>query len=142
MRGMSPWAAILFGLVLLPAAVAGTEEASADQESADKYGCGEPIKGSGEEVKRPKRIRYSRVLLSPSELEKWGPIKVTGMIGCDGRVHDLKIDKQLPEKLEAKLRKKIGKSRYKPATLAGEPVAVYYNLTLNRPTRARRSTGS
>ncbi len=128
--------AFAISLLLLPAAVAGDEDSA--EETVDRFGCGEPVKDSGEEVQRPKRIRYSRVYLSPSELEKWGPIRVTGKIGCDGRVHDLVIDKELPEKLEAKLRKKIGKSRYRPATLAGEPVAVNYNLALNRPTRARR----
>ncbi len=133
MRGMIVWAAAVAGLILLPIAAVAGEEESAEQESSGRYGCGEPVKGSGEEVVRPKRTRYSRTYLSASELEKWGPIKVTGKIGCDGRVHDLEIDKELPEKLEAKLRKKIGKSRYEPATLAGEPVAVNYNLVLNRP---------
>ena len=126
----------IYSLTLNPRTTTG--EKLGVRDAAGKYGCGEPIKADGEEVKRPKRIRYSRILLSASELEKWGPIRVTGMIGCDGRVHDVKLDKQLPEKLEAKLRKKIGKSRYEPATLAGEPVAVNYNLTLNRPTTARR----
>ena len=126
----------IYRLTLNPRTTGGEKIGVGD--AAGKYGCGEPVKGSGEEVQRPKRLRYSRILLSASELEKWGPIKVTGTIGCDGRVHDLQIDKQLPEKLEAKLRKKIGRSRYQPATLAGEPVAVNYNLTLNRPTQGRR----
>ncbi len=136
MKGMIAWTVVVVGLILLPGAALADDRESVEEESAGRYGCGEPVKGSGEEVVRPKRTRYSRTYLSASELEAWGPIKVTGKIGCDGRVHDLEIDKELPEKLEAKLRKKIGKSRYEPATLAGEPVAVNYNLILNRPTRA------
>lgn len=132
MRGMIFWTTVL-GLSLLAVAAIGDDDPSAGDDAVDRFGCREPIRDSGEEVVRPIKRRYSRVLLSPSELRKWGPIKVTGKIGCDGRVHDLEIDKELPKKLEAKLRKKIGKTRYKPAMLAGEPVAVNYNLTLNRP---------
>ncbi len=137
-RGMIMSAAFAVSLLLLPAAVVAGDEESADREAVDEYGCGESVKDSGEEVKRPRRIRYSRTYLSPSELEKWGPVRVTGIIGCDGRVHDLVIDQELPEKLEAKLRKQIGKARYRPATLASEPVAVRSHLTWNPPTRARR----
>ncbi len=138
MRGKFLLAIAVLSLVLAPEAAVASDRESTGEETTGEYGCGEPIKNSGEAVVRPKRIRYSRTYLSPRELEQWGPIKVTGMIGCDGRVHDLEIDKELPQKLETKLRKKIGKSRYKPATLAGEPVAVHYNLTMKRPRQAKR----
>ncbi len=117
----------LYELTLNPPATAGGGFTNA-------YGCGEPVKSSAEVV-QPRRLRSKRAL-SHRDLEKWGPIEVSGMIGCDGKVHDLEIDKELPEKLETKLRKNVGDWRFQPATQAGELVAVKYGLVLNRPTRA------
>ena len=94
MRGKFLLTAIVVSLVLLPVLRPATLAA---EETTDEYGCGERIKGSGEEVVRPEKIHSPGVALSLRELEKWGPIRVSGMIGCDGKVHDLEIDKELPE---------------------------------------------
>ncbi len=102
-------------------------------EPADAYGCRPRSKSGREPIVQPTRIDSSGSLLSHRELKQWGPIEISGTIGCDGRLHDLEIDKELPEKLDAKLRQQVDAWRFEPATVAGEPFTVKYSLTLNRP---------
>ncbi|MEM7349559.1 MAG: hypothetical protein AAF657_02060 [Acidobacteriota bacterium] len=102
-------------------------------ESADEYGCRPRAKSGNQPIVHPKRLDASRQVLSHRELKQWGPIEISGSIGCDGRMHDLAINKDLPEKLDAKLRQQVDAWRFEPATIAGEPFKVKYSLTLGRP---------
>lgn len=128
MRDKLLLAVLVSGLALSPAGATGGE----DKAAVDRYGCGQPVAGSGEEVVPAKRLRAAR-MLSYRELKRWAPIEASGMIGCDGKVHDLKIEQELPPKIEGRLRNRVGKLRWQPATLAGRPVAVKYSLVLDRP---------
>lgn len=53
------------------------------------------------------------------------------IITKDGDVTDVKILKDLPMGLGQQAQEALSKWKFEPATLNGEPVDVYYNLTLN-----------
>ncbi len=42
----------------------------------------------------------------------------------------IRVLTDLPVDVETRLRKNLGRWRYRPATLNGEPVAIEFNLTL------------
>ncbi|MCB1101000.1 MAG: energy transducer TonB [Kiritimatiellae bacterium] len=53
------------------------------------------------------------------------------MIDKGGNVTDAKVLKGLPMGLDEKAIEAIKTWTFKPATLHGNPVSVYYNLTVN-----------
>ncbi len=123
-RLLAPMLVVIFTLPL----VAFTDGERGD--SSAKYGCTGTDEGEGKVTGPRKTYGFNRPL-STREQAKWGPIQVTGIIGCDGRLHDLKIHQDLPRKLEAKLLRRLGKWRYRPATRAGKPVAMIFKLMAN-----------
>jgi TonB family protein len=60
-----------------------------------------------------------------------GVVIVQAIIDKEGRVTNVKVLKGLPMGLEAAAVDAIKQWRFKPATLNGRPVTVYYNLTVN-----------
>ncbi len=60
-----------------------------------------------------------------------GVVIVQAIIDKDGNVTNVKVLKGLPMGLEEAAVEAIKQWRFKPATLNGRPVTVYYNLTVN-----------
>lgn len=60
-----------------------------------------------------------------------GVVIVQAIIDKEGQVTNVKILKGLPMGLDKAAVEAIKKWTFKPATLNGKPVAVYYNLTVN-----------
>ena len=56
---------------------------------------------------------------------------VQAIIDKEGNVTNVKVLKGLPMGLEEEAVKAIKRWKFKPATLNGKPVDVYYNLTVN-----------
>ena len=60
-----------------------------------------------------------------------GVVIVQAIIDKQGNVTNVKVLKGLPMGLEQAAAEAVKKWKFKPATLNGKPVAVYYNLTIN-----------
>ena len=60
-----------------------------------------------------------------------GVVIVQAIIDKEGTVTNVKVLKALPMGLDQSAVDAIKKWKFKPATLHGKPVAVYYNLTVN-----------
>ena len=56
---------------------------------------------------------------------------VQAIINKEGTVENVKVLKGLPMGLDQSAIDAIKRWRFKPATLNGKPVTVYYNLTVN-----------
>jgi periplasmic protein TonB len=91
-----------------------------------------PIQVGGD-VKPPEKIlapqpQYSEVA---RKARVQGVVIVQAIIDKEGNVTNVKILKGLPFGLDQSAADAIKKWKFKPATLNGKPVAVYYNLTVN-----------
>jgi protein TonB len=91
-----------------------------------------PIRVGGD-VKAPVKInapdpQYSETARS-ARVE--GVVIVEAIIDKQGRVKSTKIVKDLPMGLGDSAQRAVKSWRFKPATLNGKPVEVYYNLTVN-----------
>ncbi len=60
-----------------------------------------------------------------------GVVIIQAIIGKDGTVQNVKLLKGLPMGLDKSAMDAVKNWKFKPATLNGKPVAVYYNLTVN-----------
>ncbi len=93
---------------------------------------GEPIHVGGD-VKKPEKLHTPQ----PSYTEEAREAGIQGVvitqciIDRSGRVRQVKILKGLPNGLSEKAASTIKEWRFKPATLDGKPVEVYYNLTVH-----------
>ena len=60
-----------------------------------------------------------------------GVVIVQAIINKQGQVENVKVLKGLPMGLDQAAVEAVKRWQFKPATLNGKPVAVYYNLTVN-----------
>jgi len=60
-----------------------------------------------------------------------GVVIVQAIVTKQGEVQDVKVLKGLPMGLDTAAAEAVKKWKFKPATLNGKPVDVYYNLTVN-----------
>ena len=91
-----------------------------------------PIFVTGD-VQKPEKI--SDVQPQYSEIARkariQGVVILQTIIDKDGNITDIKILKGLPMGLSEAAVNAVSQWKYKPATLNGKPVAVYFNLTVN-----------
>lgn len=60
-----------------------------------------------------------------------GPVVVRGIVRRDGTIDNVEIIKDLPQGLGEAARQAVSRWRFRPATLRGEPIDVYYTVTVN-----------
>jgi periplasmic protein TonB len=60
-----------------------------------------------------------------------GPVVVRGIVRKDGRIDDVEVIKDLPYGLGEAARDAVRRWRFRPATYRGEPIDVYYTVTVN-----------
>ncbi|HYI07437.1 MAG TPA: TonB family protein [Thermoanaerobaculia bacterium] len=60
-----------------------------------------------------------------------GPVVVRGIVRRDGTIDNLEIIKDLPYGLGEEARRAVSRWRFRPATFRGEPIDVYYTVTVN-----------
>lgn len=70
----------------------------------------------------PMRARNARVQ---------GPVVVRGIVRRDGTIDNVEVIKDLPYGLGEEARRAVSRWRFRPATYRGEPIDVYYTVTVN-----------
>lgn len=60
-----------------------------------------------------------------------GPVVVRGIVRRDGTIDNVEIIKDLPNGLGEAAREAVSEWRFRPATFQGEPIDVYYTVTVN-----------
>jgi protein TonB len=60
-----------------------------------------------------------------------GPVVIRGIVRRDGTIDNLEIIKDLPYGLGEEARRAVNRWRFRPATYRGEPIDVYYTVTVN-----------
>jgi TonB family protein len=60
-----------------------------------------------------------------------GSVIVRGIVRRDGTIDNLEILKDLPHGLGDEARRAVSRWRFRPATYRGEPIDVYYTVTVN-----------
>lgn len=114
-------------LLLLPGG-----SASALQEQEKSPPSGPPYRVGGD-VKRPEKISG----LTPAYTAEARRARVTGVVIVEtlideqGNVTETRVIKGLPMGLEEAAVEAVRSWKFKPATLEGQPVPVYYVLTIN-----------
>jgi TonB family protein len=60
-----------------------------------------------------------------------GPVVIRGIVRKDGTIDNVEIIKDLPQGLGEAARDAVAKWRFRPATFRGDPIDVYYTVTVN-----------
>lgn len=60
-----------------------------------------------------------------------GPVVVRGIVRRDGTIDNVEVIRDLPYGLGSAARAAVRKWRFRPATYRGEPIDVYYTVTVN-----------
>ena len=60
-----------------------------------------------------------------------GPVVIRGIVRRDGKIDNVEIIKDLPHGLGDAARDAVRRWRFRPATFRGEPIDVYYTVTVN-----------
>jgi len=60
-----------------------------------------------------------------------GPVVVRGIVRRDGTIDNVEVIKDLPYGLGEEARRAVSRWRFRPATYRGEPIDVYYTVTVN-----------
>jgi len=60
-----------------------------------------------------------------------GAVVVRGIVRRDGTIDNVEIIKDLPQGLGEEARRAVSRWRFRPATYRGEPIDVYYTVTVN-----------
>ena len=60
-----------------------------------------------------------------------GPVVIRGIVRRDGTIDNVEIIKDLPHGLGNAARDAVRRWKFRPATFRGEPIDVYYTVTVN-----------
>jgi TonB family protein len=60
-----------------------------------------------------------------------GPVVIRGIVRRDGTIDNVEVIKDLPYGLGEAARQAVSQWRFRPATYRGEPIDVYYTVTVN-----------
>lgn len=105
-------------------------DVAAGEAEPESPTTGEPLFVGGDVI-APQALHRVPVDLAACE-DRWPPlIVVKSVIGKDGRLGSVEFLKQAPGPCaERRIREALEQWRFRPARLHGEPVAVYYAITM------------
>ena len=104
--------------------------------------AGPPYRVEGD-VTRPEKIsgKPPEYTVEAREAGVTGVVIMDALIDEQGHVRDVKVLQGLPMGLDEAAVKAVESWKFKPATLAGRPVPVYYTLTVNYTIEKDRAFG-
>ncbi|MFL6193548.1 MAG: energy transducer TonB [Thermoanaerobaculia bacterium] len=110
------------------------EKARRGAERAKATGEREPLLVQ-DDVTKPEKISGEPAVSTDLALRArvWGNVTVGVVIDARGDVIDARVVKGLPMGLDQKALEAVRTWKFKPATLKGQPVKVYYLVTVNFP---------
>ncbi len=109
--------AALLLLILAPASLAGEAGILTVEGDVEK-----PVRIQGPAPAYPEMARKERIQ---------GRVIAQTVINTDGRIEAIEIVESIGEEFDTAVREVLEQWEFEPATLGGEPVSVYYNLTFN-----------
>ena len=129
---VSGWPRRGFGAVLLAALSLSLAILLGGCNDSPTEPCMGPLQVSGE-VTRPEKVfapqpQYTDLARTN---RTQGVVILQATIDCRGNVTDVRVLKSLPDGLTESAVAAISRWRFEPARLNGQPVSVYYNLTVN-----------
>ena len=116
---------VVFGLALFPwsnTALAGEAKEHGAKIHDVEGEVTNPVRISGEVPAYPEEERKNRIT---------GPVIAKCVINKAGEVESVEILKSPSAAFEQPVRDALATWRFEPATLDGEPVEVYYNISIN-----------
>jgi TonB family protein len=125
-------------------ATSGTEEATATEvpsplpvpppqpvpARADQSGVYAAVPPGGTQPEEIDRV-IPRYPMSARGAGVEGPVVIRGIVRRDGTIDNVEIIKDLPYGLGEAAREAVSQWRFRPATVGGDPIDVYYTVTVN-----------
>ncbi len=123
---------VVAGLALFAAVAAADQPAPAGQKAAPAPASGEPYRITGA-IEKPMLVHrpYPKYTEEAQRARIAGMVIVEAVIDERGDVIDTRVVKPLPLGLDRSATAVVATWKFEPATLGGEPVKVYYLLTVN-----------
>jgi TonB family protein len=125
-------------------ATTGTEEATATEAPppapvpapqpvparADRSGVYAAVPPGGTQPEEVDRV-VPRYPMGARAAGVEGPVVIRGIVRRDGTIDNVEVIKDLPYGLGEAAREAVSRWRFRPATVGGDPIDVYYTVTVN-----------
>jgi TonB family protein len=103
---------------------------AASEELVDRTGVYSAVPPGGTQPEEIDRV-IPRYPAAARRNNVQGAVVIRGIVRRDGRIDDVEIIKDLPSGLGEAARDAVRRWRFRPATVNGEPIDVYYTVTVN-----------
>ena len=114
----------------IPAPPPAPQPAAEAPASADRSGVYAAVPAGGTQPEEVDRVipRYPAIARRAGTQ---GPVVVRGIVRRDGTIDNVEVIKDLPYGLGDAAAEAVRRWRFRPATYRGEPIDVYYTVTVN-----------
>jgi len=97
---------------------------------ADRSGVYAAVPPGGTQPEEVDRV-VPRYPMSARSAGVEGPVVIRGIVRRDGTIDNVEVIKDLPYGLGDAARQAVSQWRFRPATVGGDPIDVYYTVTVN-----------
>src|ERR1051326_1570012 len=97
---------------------------------ADRSGVYAAVPPGGTQPEEIDRV-VPRYPMSARAANVEGPVVIRGIVRRDGTIDNVEVIKDLPYGLGEAARQAVSQWRFRPATIGGEPIDVYYTVTVS-----------
>jgi TonB family protein len=97
---------------------------------ADRSGVYAAVPPGGTQPEEVDRV-VPRYPMSARAASVEGPVVIRGIVRRDGTIDNVEVIKDLPYGLGEAAREAVSRWRFRPATVGGDPIDVYYTVTVN-----------
>lgn len=97
---------------------------------ADRSGVYAAVPPGGTQPEEVDRV-VPRYPMSARAAGVEGPVVIRGIVRRDGTIDNVEVIKDLPYGLGEAARAAVSRWRFRPATVGGDPIDVYYTVTVN-----------
>jgi TonB family protein len=103
---------------------------AAGDELVNRTGVYSAVPAGGTQPEELDRV-MPRYPLIARQRNTGGPVVIRGVVRKDGTIDNVEIIKDLPDGLGEAAKEAVEQWRFRPATYRGEPIDVYYTVTVN-----------